>query len=242
MLKAEVVVRAAGERSLPLCLQAIKEQVENFTLIEEKPFIKAITKTFEIGQNSNCDILIAIDADIILNKNAIDLMLTETESMLKEVPNLFQLDFPLIDKFRGTCLGCHVYVNKHSPQFYEYFKNIAYDPKETRPEKTNVIKLKEQLGLTNTSYHIPVGLHDYEQYYSHIYVKYYRRAVRQKAFIPEIIDLIVRRRNQNPEDLDFAVALYGLYEGEGKEEIITDANFYPKIEDLLGIKEKEPLF
>ncbi|MGK5594162.1 MAG: hypothetical protein ACSNEK_02240 [Parachlamydiaceae bacterium] len=241
MLKAKVVIRAAGERSLPLCIQAIQEQTNDFVLIEERPFIKAVTKTFEIGRNSDADLLIAVDADVILNKNALSLMIQETESVLQRLPNLLMIDFPLIDKFRGTCLGCHVYINKYSAELYEFFKQISYDPNDTRPEKNNVIRFKEQHGLKNTSYHLPVGLHDYEQYYSHIYVKYYRRAIRQAAFIPQIIDLIVRRRSQDPNDLDFAVALYGLYEGQGKKEAITDANLYPRIQDLLGMPEKQPL-
>lgn len=242
MAKAEIVVRAAGERSLPLCLQSIKEQGFTYTLVEETPFIKAVAKTFEIGLNSDADFLIAVDADTILNKNSIASMISETESILKDVPNLLMVDFPLIDKFRGTCLGCHVYQNKYSAQLYEFFKNIPYDSAETRPEKNNIIKFKEQHGLKNTSHHLPVGLHDYEQYYSHIYNKYYRRAVRQAEYIPEIINLILERRMQYQDDLDFAVALYGLHDGEGKKEVITDARLYPKIEDLLGMPEKPPLF
>lgn len=243
MLKAEIVVRAAGERSLPLCLQSIKDQDATYTLIQETPFIKAIAKTFEIGAGSSADLLISVDADTILNKNSIDAMCIETEAILKEVPNLLMVDFPLIDKFRGTCLGgCHVYVNKYSKQIYEFFKQLEYDPKETRPEKNNIIKFKEQHGLKNTSHHLPVGLHDYEQYYSHIYTKYYRRAVRQKEYIPEIIQLILERRMQHQDDLDFAVALFGLHEGEGKTEVVTDAKQYPRIEDLIGIPEKPPLF
>lgn len=242
MAKAEIVVRAAGERSLPLCLQSIKEQGVKYTLVEETPFIKAVAKTFEIGLNSDADFLIAVDADTILNKNSIASMILETEAILKDVPNLLMVDFPLIDKFRGTCLGCHVYQNKYSAQLYDFFKNIPYDPTETRPEKNNIIKFKEQHGLKNTSHHLPVGLHDYEQYYFHIYNKYYRRAVRQAEYIPEIINLILERRMQHQEDLDFAVALYGLHDGEGKKEVITDARLYPKIEDLLGMPEKPPLF
>ena len=94
----------------------------------------------------------------------------------------------------------------------------------------------------NTTHSNLVGLHDYEQYYSHIYVKYFRRAVRQPTYIPELIDRILKRRmDQPPSDLDYTVALYGLYAGQGKTETYTDARHYPKIEDVLGIAEKLPL-
>lgn len=240
-MDAQIVIRSCGERSLPLCLQAIEQQQGNPIVIKEAPFIQAITKTFEIGKDSLADWLIAVDADIILNPNALSTMIEGASEMLKKAPNLFLLKFPLIDKFRGTCLGCHVYNNKYSKQVYEFFKDIPYDPLDSRPEKTNTLKFAEKLQLLNTSYHEAVGLHDYEQYYNHIYVKYYRQAVRQPAFIPEIIERILQRRMEYVEDLDFVVALFGLYSGEGKTETYTDSRLYPKIEEVMGVQEKAPI-
>lgn len=240
-MKAEVIVRSCGERSLPLCLEAIQKQQFNPLIIQETPSIKASTKIFEIGKNSSADLLIAVDADIILNETALNLMIDEAESAIKKIPNIFLLDFPLIDKFLASCLGCHVYQNKYSKQAYEFLSKIPYDPNEARPEKTNLIKFKEQHGLVNTSHHLTVGLHDYEQYFKHIYVKYFRKAVYQSSFIPEMIDRILQRRMESSEDLDFVVALYGLYSGEGKSDTYTDASHYPTIEEVMDIKEKLPL-
>lgn len=243
MLTSQIVVRSAGERSLPLCIQSIKDQGTDFVLVEEAPMIKAFTKTFEIGKNSAKDLLIAIDADIILAKDSLKKMHEETELLLKDIPNLYKLDFPLTDKFLGTCYGCHVYVNKYSEKFYDYFSTISYDPLDSKPEKTNLSKVAEKLNLVERNHFSPVGFHDFEQYYAHIYVKYFRKAIQSASFVPEIIDRILQNRmkKEAEKDLDFAVALFGLYNGSGKTEVYTDARNYPTIDKVFTIQEKAPI-
>lgn len=243
MLTFQVVIRSFGERSLPLCIKSLKEQVADFVLIEEAPMINAFTKTFEIGKSSNKDLLIAIDADMILLPHALKKMCEETQLLIKDIPNLYKLDFPLKDKFLDSCFGCHVYINKYSEKFYEHFKKLGYDPNEGKPERTHTSELASKLNLEERNHFMPVGLHDFEQYYAHIYVKYFRKAVQNPRHIPEIIDRILQNRmkKESEEDLDFAVALFGLYSGSGKTEYYTDARNYPKIDQVFAIKEKAPI-
>jgi hypothetical protein len=89
-----------------------------------------------------------------------------------------------------------------------------------------------------------VGTHDFDQYFRHLYVKYFNRAIRDKKSYEKIRKCIVEKQNKFPEDHDFTIALYGLDDGIKETKMHTDANYYPCIDALLskiGIAEKSPI-
>lgn len=237
-----VVLRSAGERSLPLALKALKSQTDRFTLIEEYPFMQAIKKTFEVGKERKANFLLALDADVILNHDALAKIAHVAEERLKATPELLTIDFPVFDKFRGFIYqGCRLFVNRYSAEIYRNILHLQHNPREPKPEWKIISDFAIKQELAIQKFDSIVGTHDYEQYYSHIFAKYYRLALREKQNISEIAFQIAKRRLLHGDDLDFAVAVYGLYEGENKEEAPYDARKYPKINEITSLQEKEPL-
>lgn len=241
----KVVIRSVGERSLPLCTKAIQSQTDDFTVIQVLPFIRAVEKTFEVGSGSKKKWLLAVDADVVLNNDAISRVCSEAELFLEKEPTLFKIDFGLRDKFRGAIYGCHLYKNGYSRLFYEKFSTIEHDPRITRPESTNIAEVCNVLGLKKRlAKSEPIGKHDFEQFYRHLYVKYYNRAIRDAKSYEKILTNLESKVLANPNDHDFKVALIGFVDGKGKDAMYTDAGFYPDISDrlsALGTQEKAPI-
>lgn len=244
MLSTYIVIRTVGERSLPLCIGSVQEQKRNYQIVSISPFIRAVQKTFELGLNRPDDLLLAVDADIILKPEIVQQIESKAEELLTLNPNLFRIDLLLSDKFRGHIAGCHVYVNEYSAIFADYFKNVKYDPTERRPESKNIALCRKKHGLSSIDLKLEVGTHDFEQYYKHIFVKYYNRAVRDMKSYDKIRQCVASKAEKYPEDKDFLVALRGLEAGRGQVTMRLDASAYPDVTNLLasmGLTEKRPL-
>lgn len=231
-----VVLRYSGERSLPLAHKALRDQTHRFTVIEEYPYTQAMLKTFEIGIEKKTPYLLALDADLILNPGALNKILQETKKAFERNPNLFFLNFSVSDKFVGKiAAGCHVYNNAYSSQIHTQLSKMQAN------EKGFPLQLAEALQLAFTSAeNDPIGLHDYAQYYAHIYSKSYRFAKRCTKNLPLLVNAEKSIRGRlllQPDDFDFVVALYGLIQGEKNEDIPFDARFYPPLEKIEGLNE-----
>lgn len=94
-----VIVRTADERTIDACLDSIKDQVEahNIIVIKEKPFYKAVQKTFELGIKGEKKWTLAIDADLVLLPNAIHIMLDRAEQLDDQ---LYIYQGFILDKFK----------------------------------------------------------------------------------------------------------------------------------------------
>lgn len=238
----KVIIRTSGERSYPLCYAACAVQTDDIQIVKASPFIRAVEKTFEYGSKSDKKWLLAVDADVVLDKDALSRVVAEAEAKLSEVPLLFKMDFGLRDKFRGSIYGCHLYKNEYSGVFYEQFSKVAHDPLVKRPESTNIRIICDKLGLSKINAKSPpIGTHDFEQFFSHLYVKYYNRAVRDAKSYEKILRNLNQKALDFPNDPDFRVVLAGLLEGNGKAEMQTDSSRYPDTSDVLlrlGLAEK----
>lgn len=228
-----VVMRSSGERSLPLAVEALKTQTPHYEVIEEYPFSEALKKMFLIGQNKPFKYLLALDADVILHEGA----LIKIEEEAEKFPDLFFLDFFVMDKFRGKCCsGCHLYANHYSGAL---FKHVVEGVDETRPENHLVLDFAKTHSLICEKSPMIVGLHDFEQYYRDLYSKYFRRALRRKHEAEMLIEVIEQRKTYFPDDLDFNVVLKGLRDGVKAESTpLFDARKYPKIEEVMLLTEK----
>jgi hypothetical protein len=240
-----IVVRNVGERSLPLCLEALRRQSGKVIVIEERPFIRAVQKTFEIGAKCQDEqFLLGLDADVVLYDDAIGRMEGAAVALMAVQPNLMKIDFPLDDKFRGRIYGSHLYVNRYSQFLEKFFSVVPYDEAQKRPESMNLSIAKKELGLS-AAYDRgkTVGSHDFEQYYGHIYAKYLNRGGRDWQAVKKIRIGIEGRQQKFPGDLDYAVALAGL-DASIAGMVITNADKYPPAETIiesLGTEEKKPL-
>lgn len=235
-----VVIRSAGERSLPLAEKAVALQTDRFSVIEEYPFSSALKKMFEIGAGQPEKYLLALDADVVLHPGALEKIV----EIANQSPDIFFLDFFVMDKFRGKCCsGCHLYVNKYSSDLLECLDDEGDD---TRPENHLVLDFAKSKHLVHEKSAFVVGLHDFEQYYRDLYAKYFRRALRRKHEAEMLIHILEERRKYySKEDQDFAVALKALHDGiisKVTDQPLFDARHYRKIEEILPISEKDALF
>lgn len=245
-----VVVRHANERSLPLCLAAIKKQTSNVKVVNVAPLIEAVRQTFLFGAQSDDKYTLAVDADAILRSNALREVLEFSEKSVENNPLLAYLEIYNKDKFRGPLTtGCQIFVNRYMELFYDYFRSYIHDPKVFRPESKRVFSFLQNFGLEWTTHKgDPIGYHDYEQYYLHLFIKYRNIAVKHVRNRAErrieLINLFEKLIKKNPDDLDYFVAYQGFQEGLSYTTVETDAgeyNNYLKFIKELGIQEKEPI-
>lgn len=229
------VLRAAGERSLPLAEKALQQETSNYTVIEEFPFSSSLKKMFSIGKEVPFRYLLALDADVILHPGIFAKIAQEAEKCA------FFLDFFVMDKFRGKCCsGCHLYSNQYSEALLEY----SLEGNPSRPENDLILNFSKENHLKHGKSSLVVGLHDYEQYYRDLYAKFYRRAQRRREEAEQLITVLEARRVYFPNDPDFEVALKGLKEGmKGEKALFSlfDARTYPPIEQVMPLLEKLPL-
>src|SRR5579859_2359308 len=68
-----VIIRSVGERTEAVCRSLVEQQIpgELVVTIHERPFSKAVQRTFEIGLDFNRDWTLALDADVLLRQNSI---------------------------------------------------------------------------------------------------------------------------------------------------------------------------
>lgn len=242
------VLRHVDERTFTEAHDCALQVFDEVIPVTATPFLKAVGETFHIGcRYPDYDLLVALDADTLLFETARKDIEDEWLRYLEESPNLFRLDMLVRDKFRGRVYaGCHAYLNSYSQQFSEHFAKLDYDPKQKRPESANVMALVKKLKLTSKNAKKIVGEHDFDQYYQHVYAKYYNRAVRDRSSFNKIYQMIEKKQQANPDDYDFVIALRAM-ENASKQGLClmnTDASCYPNIQPLLeelGIQEKEPL-
>lgn len=243
-MKAVAVVRTSGERTESRCIDALKQEIEHVIPICVFPFIRAVEKTFEVGASFRADWLFAVDADVVFYPGSIARMIEEAELLSKD-RDLFKIDFLFKDKFRGNSYGTHVYANKNSEEFRKHFSEVPYDPTVKRPESSNVVRICKALKFSKLNSKVPpVATHDFDQFYRHIYVKYFNRAVRDSKVYQKIRNGILKKLEECPSDTDFVVALRGMEDGCGKSEMKTDSSCYPDVARLLEelkLQEKQPL-
>jgi len=200
-----VVIRSAGERSLPLCQRSVEINGLDYETIKVSPFWKAVLSTFEIGIRKKRAYTIGLDADIILKKNAIKIICQN----LRQSSNYWKYDFRLQDRFYPRPIaGVHVYQTailplslNHQPQ------NLKKIPK---PEREFCYQLKK-IGYNDICINQVIGRHGYDQYYRDIYQRFRHRAVRNPEDKRQLFD---RYRYPNSNDPELLVAYLGWLDGE----------------------------
>lgn len=232
-----IVIRTAGERTAGLCEQIVRAQApySELHVIAEKPFLRAVRKTMQIGATSNARFLLALDADIVLYPEAMEYMMYEAN--LQDYEKFLRIDFWLNDKFRGKVMGVHLYNNLYSADFFGYLAGIDDNTYFVRPEGNNFIAFAKPTKL-RYGYIADkiVGDHDYHQYYADLIRKYTLRYDRCVAdgIIDDTIAHIASLRAAHPDDFDFVVA----------DELLSARHAGKPINNMLGdlaIREKNPL-
>ncbi len=201
-----VIVRTAEERSIEACLHSITDQVvqDNIIVIKEKPFYKAVQKTFELGIKGDKKWTLAIDADLVLLPNAINIMLDEAE---KRDDKLYVYQGFILDKFKCGKRqgGPHLYKTSNLNQALTLLEK---DNESLRPE-SNTYKKMKSLGFDVVLDKKIFALHDFFQSYSDIYRKAYFHGIKHKGWFTLLPTWI----QKSEEDIDYKIATLGFIDG-----------------------------
>jgi hypothetical protein len=175
-----VVIRSVGEKTEKICYDIACDQVgeENVIIIQEKPFWRAVKKTFELGVASNKKWTLALDADVLLKENAVNEMILNAK---KYGTKLFIYQGYIFDYILGIYRegGPHLYQNNH----LEKAQNIIdADPFIIRPETYVQKKMIAQFGAIKITDNKVFGLHDFYQSSFDYFRKSFLHGVKDESF------------------------------------------------------------
>jgi len=234
------VVRSANERTEALCYKLLCEQVpsENIVVVKECPFTSALQRSFQLGIECGRPWTLCIDADVLLRRNSVPMLLNWARSA---ADNVFQIQVNLIDKMFGgpRKAGLRLY---RSSLLSKAVACIPADGVSVRPE-TSVRDQMKALGYLTMYKTATVGLHDFEQYYRDIYRKAIVHAHKHTFYAGYFERFWTRLAGHDP---DYQVALWGLRAGQlSNGRIRLDVRCFPQdIGRLLstkGLQEKRSL-
>lgn len=215
-----VVIRTADERSLNACLNSVKDQVEhdNIIVIKEKPFYRAVQKTFEHGINKGRKWTLAVDADLVLLPQAISIMLDQAE---KQLELLYVYQGFILDKFKCGKRqgGPHLYRTEHLQKALELLEK---DDQSLRPE-SNTYKSMAGLGYQVVLDKKVFALHDFFQSFSDVYRKAYFHGIKHKGW-HTLLPLWIQK---SENDTDYKIATLGFIDG-----YFSEGSSYPSIDQF----------
>ena len=171
-----IIIRGIGERTEDFCKYIIEKQVppNQITIINEKPFWRAVQKTFEIGIEQSRRWTLAVDADVFLAKGAVSQMIEEATTYGDQ---LYIYQGYVQDYIFGFARegGPHLYQTK--------WLDKALDALDTgggslRPESDTYRKLADDLGALKVVDNKLFGFHDYYQYRFDLMRKSYVHAIK----------------------------------------------------------------
>ncbi len=235
-----VIIRSAGERTKDLCYQLLCQQVprEVIMVLDERPFTRALQRSFEIGIELGRPWTLCVDADTLVRRNFV-------ENLLRWIRiaehTTFKVQGDLFDKLLGIPrkAGHAHYRTTLLPKALDF---IPVDCVSQRPE-TFVRDQMSSFGYPSLYKKRTIGLHDFEQYHRDIYRKSFVHAHKHAYRIPQ---LEPRWRQWADQDPDYQVAFWGLRDGRLFDGIVPlDVRRFPQdISSELhaaGLQEKKAL-
>jgi len=221
-----LIVRGAKERTEMLSFKHLSNLfgAGSVQLVNEIPFSRAIQKSFGLGIDSGKDWMLCIDADVLLDYNAIKSLLKVTEGIHDHV---FEVQGLVRDKFIpvNRPAGNHLYRMRYAE---EAIKCIPKEGTSLRPEST-MLKNMALKGFPWYQSDVVVGVHDFEQYYKDIFRKCFLHAKKHSYVLPKVMPYWLKMARTDP---DFEVAiLAAAYAQKHRDSVAVSKNF--------GIREAE---
>lgn len=202
-----VVIRTAGERSFDASLALLHAQVprERVLVVDERPFERALRRTYEFGLQHGRKWTCTFDADVLCADGAVAALVAEAEGL----PSRYiQVEGRVFDKFTGLFrqAGHRVY---RTSLLQEAIRHLPEPATTIRPEHETLLRMSA-LGHPSRRVAHVVGLHDFEQYYRDVYRKAFVHARKHRSWVPFIVDRCLRHAES---DRDFDVVLKGVFDG-----------------------------
>lgn len=210
------IVRSIGERTEKLSLDLLKYQVKEIRLVKNvKPMKNMTLECLNFGLKYKADYLVTCDADVLIKPDIV-------EKMISEIQNKALITGHTKSKFFGIRQGgIRIWNGNYFLTILELLEKVTTDYElQYRPERFIHETLKGKLINTVTS------IHEYDQYYFHIYEKFSNQSskLKGKSKIKQKVSLFL-----NSNDVDFKVAYAGFFDKE--------KNFKKSFPDLIEKKD-----
>lgn len=208
----KVIVRYTGERTLDACLSLLSKQVHAscVEIIEEKPFWRAVKRTFELGIEHGKAWTLAVDADILLHSSAVEKLIGQATGL---PDNFFCIQGRVLDKLlcHPRVGGPHLYRTSLLQKAYDLIQEL---PDLHRPESKTVKRMVAAGYHSFDGLHV-FGLHDFEQYYTDIFRKSFAHARKHAYLLSKVMPAWL---GSSAHDPDYHIALLGMVEGNRNPE------------------------
>lgn len=207
-MKIVGIIRSIGERTESFSKFLLEKQVDEVKVIKNiSPLKQSVIEYLKVGLDY--DYLVINDADVFVKPNCV-------KSMLKKIGNSSMITAHTTSKFfKNRQGGIRIYNCKKCEQMINYIEKNN----NIRPEFSLHQKFQGKLINDITS------LHEYEQYYKDIYLRFNKHSIKSKQFSHIIT------KNKNNKDYDFRVAYSGFFD---KEKDFSKS--------FIDLKEKEEIF
>jgi len=227
-----VIIRSIGERTEQLCVESCKKYVaqSNLHIIKNYyPAYKAYKKMYEIALEKKYDWFLAVDADVVLKSDWFDI----AQKTLSTLPldDYFVISFSLYDKFLGPLdRGNRLYNGSHVERALWFLENkTKYSLKAESYVSRHMAKdapPKKRKYSKDTI----IGYHGYEQFYKHIFYRFFLRKLRLKGDKEnENVYNEIFKANINNSDKDYLLAEYGWKNA-------SKYNFYVLLMRIFGMR------
>jgi len=245
MKKVELVFRTIGERTSDIALEFARTNIQPWkihVIKDIKPFTRAMEEIMKIEYDPETEFVVFMDADCLIFEDLRPFI---------EENELAYVDCYVLDKFRGYVhMGVHITrrdVVEEMKKVSLSNENLLYVLKpETaiRNIALNNMKLKKKYKRFKI-------LHDFHQYYEHVFIKCAIRELRSREDYPKA-KLQSAIDNWKFKDKDFVVAIEAINytrkmipHGESSVDIAKFIESLPNVAQSvvqdLGIEEKQYL-
>lgn len=221
-----VVIRSSGERTERLCRELILAQgqpEDSIFTVRQTPFSLALAQGFEIGIRENRKWTLYVDADVLLRRHAIQLLVERAESLPE---NVCEVQGLVLDKFFGAprTAGNHLY---RTVLLDQALSKIPEEGVDIRPETYTLNKMAEN-GYRWVTIEATIGLHGFQQHPRDIFRTCFVHAHKHSSLVPFFLEYW---RSEASQDIDFRIALAGLGAGISHTESVridrTESYFDP---------------
>ncbi len=235
-----VVIRSAGERTLPLCVSLLRQEVngDRVHVIHEQPFEAALRACYQLGMASTAEWMITVDADVLPRRGAVRELLDVAQNL---PPNVVQVEGLVHDRLLGGLrkAGHRAYRTK---LLSLALQAVPPDGTTIRPE-FETLETLAQRGYPSQECQVQFGLHDHEQYYRDLYRTGFVHGQKHAHWLA---DVVPNWRRHLSSDNDLRVALRGFCDGlQALEAARIDVRNYGDSATIalaeMGLTEKEPL-
>ena len=245
MKKVELVYRTIGERTSDIALEFAKHNIQPWrihVIKDVKPFSKAMEEIMKIQYDSNTEFVVFMDADCLIFE--------DLRPFLEE-NDLPYVDCYVLDKFRGYVhMGVHITRRDVVEEMRKVSLNNDNLLYVLKPETAIRNVALENLNLKKKYKRFKI-LHDFYQYYEHIFIKCAIRELRSREEYPKA-KLQAAIDSWKYKDKDFIVALEAIKYTRKKvplwsssEKIAEFVENLPNVAHFitreLGLEEKVPL-